>query len=170
MSGHDDSRAEGGRVIRGRHVLLGLIAMFGIVIAVNLVFVFYALDTFTGVTTANPYQEGLAYNKVLAARDAQRDLGWQGAVEADNLGGGRDRIILTLSDGAGRPLTGLSLDGSLRRPVHEGSDQALVWEEAAPGRYSAEVSLPERGNWDLVVSADDGKNPPFAMKARLWLK
>ena len=49
-------------------------------------------------------------------------------------------------------------------------DQALTWTEAGAGRYEAAVSLPARGNWDLVAAADDGRNQPFELKARLWFK
>ena len=159
-----------GPVIRGRHVLFGMIGLFGVVIAVNLVFVYFALETFTGVTTENPYQEGLAYNEVLAARDAQRDLGWQGQVSYGRSDSAPWRIAVTLRDRDGRPLPGLSLDGSLRRPTHAGLDQPLSWRETAPGSYTAEVALPELGNWDLLVSASEGGSPPFEMKARLWFK
>jgi len=159
-----------GFVIRGKHVFLGVLAMFGVVIAVNLVFVYFALDTFTGVSRENPYQDGLAYNEVLAARDAQRGLGWQGDVSFGSAGAGEERITVTLSDATGAPLSGLALDGVLRRPTHEGMDQALAWQELSPGSYSAAVVLPRRGNWDLEVVADDGRNPPFEMKTRLWFK
>lgn len=161
---------ENSRVIRGRHVLLAMLAMFGTVIAVNALFVYLAIGTFTGVTTANPFQEGLAYNEVLAARDAQRDVGWQGEVALTRLDAGTDRITLRVSDAGGRPVTGLGLSSALRRPTHAGMDQALAWHEAGPGRYEADVTLPARGNWDLVIAADDGRNQPFAMKARLWFK
>jgi len=157
-------------VIRGKHVLIGMIGAFGLVIAVNLVFVYFAIDTFTGVTTENPYQEGLAYNEVLAARDAQRDLGWQGEVSYLRSGGNPQQIAVTLKDRDGQPLSGLILDGSLRRPTHEGVDQPLSWRETAPGSYTAEVTLPELGNWDLLVTAHDGSMAPFEMKARLWFK
>ena len=159
-------------VIRGKHVLYAMVAMFGLVIAVNLVFVYLAIDTFTGVTTENPYKEGLAYNQVLAARDAQRDLGWQGNVTYERTGvdDGPRQIAVSVSDRDGRPLRGLSLDGSLHRPTHAGVDQPLIWRETAPGRYTAEAALPEPGNWDLLVSARDGDSPPFEMKARLWFK
>lgn len=157
-------------VIRGKHVLLAMLAMFGTVIAVNVVFVYLAIGTFAGVTTANPFKEGLAYNEVLAARDAQRGLGWQGKVALTRLDAAADRITLRFSDAEGQPLTGLSLSAALRRPTHAGMDQALAWHEADPGRYEADVTLPARGNWDLVVAADDGHNRPFELKTRLWFK
>lgn len=156
--------------IRGKHVLLAMLGMFGTVIAVNAVFVTLAIGTFTGVTTTNPFQEGLAYNEVLAARDAQRDLGWQGDVSFGIAEDGRDRVAVVLADADGRPLAGLQLAGSLRRPTHAGIDQVIDWREAAPGRYEAEIALPERGNWDLLVSAGNGHGSPFEMKARLWFK
>jgi nitrogen fixation protein FixH len=158
------------RVIRGKHVLLAMLAMFGTVIAVNAVFVYLAIGTFTGVTTVNPFQEGLAYNEVLAARDAQRDLGWQSEVALTRLDAGADRITLQISDAEGQPVDGLGLSGGLRRPTHAGMDQALAWREVSPGSYEAEVALPARGNWDLALAAGDGRNPPFEMKARLWFK
>lgn len=157
-------------VIRGKHVLFGMLGLFGVVIAVNLVFVCLAVGTFTGMTTESPYQEGLAYNDVLAARDAQRDLGWQGAVSYGGRGEGLGRIVVTLSDRDGRPLGGLGLEGSLRRPTHAGMDQPLIWRESLPGTYEAEVALPAPGNWDLAVSANAGGGRPFEMKARLWFK
>jgi nitrogen fixation protein FixH len=161
---------DSGPVIRGRHVLFAMLGLFGIVIAVNLVFVYLALDTFTGVSRENPYQEGLAYNQVLAARDAQRDLGWQGRIALAAAASGEDRIILTLTDKSGAPLRGMTLGGTLRRPTHEGMDRALSWREDSAGRYVAVTALPARGNWDLEVAADDGHNPPFEMKARLWFE
>lgn len=157
----------GGPEVTGRHVLLAMLGLFGLVIAVNAVFVYLALDSFTGVTTAKPYQEGLAYNQVLDARAAQRNLGWQGTVTVGPSEAG-ERITVTLKDNADRPLIGLQLSGMLKRPIHDGIDQPLAWQEAAPGAYQAAVILPERGNWDLVVTASDGSGRPFEMKARLW--
>jgi len=161
---------DSGFVLRGKHVLFGVIAMFGVIIAVNMVFAYLAIETFTGLTDENPYQDGLAYNQVLADRAALRDLGWQGDVTFTKLNSSDDSITVTLTDGAGAPLSGLTLAGQLRRPTHVGMDQTLSWREDAPGAYSAVVTLPRRGNWDLEVTADDGRNPPFEMKTRLWFK
>lgn len=163
------SPQDGGFVIRGRHVLMAVLAMFGIVIAVNLAFVFFALDTWTGLSTPNAYQKGLTYNQVLAARDAQRDLGWQGSLELGQRDTA-DSLTLTLTDRDGAPLDGLEVGGLLRRPTHEGLDQTLAWQGHGAGRYTVLVELPQRGNWDLEVTADDGRHPPFEMKARLWFK
>ncbi len=157
-------------VIRGKHVLFAMLGLFGLVIAVNLVFVYFALNTFTGVTRENPYQDGLAYNQVLEARHAQRELGWQGEVTLRTDAGGGEQVVLKLSDRTGGALSELDVSGKLRRPTHSGMDQSLTWRSDAPGTYVAEVSLPARGNWDLEVAADDGRSAHFEMKARLWFK
>lgn len=159
-----------GFVIRGKHVLFGVMAMFGVIIAVNLVFAYLAIETFTGLTDENPYQDGLAYNEVLADRAAQRDIGWHGDITLGRAGPGEDSITVVLTDAKGSPLSGLTLAGQLRRPTHGGMDQTLTWQEGAPGSYSARVALPRRGNWDLQVTADDGRNTPFEMKTRLWFR
>ena len=52
--------------IRGRHVLIGFIVFFGLIFLVNGVFLYYALTTFGGGETSNPYRKGLHYNETLA--------------------------------------------------------------------------------------------------------
>ncbi len=161
-------------VIRGKHVLLAMLAFFGAIILVNLVFVYFALDTWTGITTDNAYQEGLEYNQTLAERDAQRALGWKAAVSVISADGGEESLSVTLTDRDGRPLRGLLVSGSLRRPTHEGHDQPVVLAEETDGRYTSPLSLPLRGNWDLSLTAAVPdrlpEDPVFEMKKRLWLK
>jgi len=161
-------------VIRGKHVLMMMLAFFGTVILVNLVFVYFALDTWTGITTENAYTEGLQYNETIAARDAQRDLGWQAEVSLTVPADGSEQLAVTLRDRDGRPLSGLSVSGTLRRPTHEGYDQEVHLIEEAEGRYTAPLSVPLRGNWDLALSASPAAahpdDPVFEMKTRLWLK
>lgn len=161
-------------VIRGKHVLLAMLAFFGTIIAVNLVFVYFALDTWTGISTENAYQKGLNYNQTIAARDAQRELGWQAEVSLTTLDDGREELTVVLRDRAGALLTNLAVNGTVKRPTHEGFDQQLALAEEASGRYSARLSLPLRGNWDLTLSAKSTRAAPedqaFEMKTRLWLK
>lgn len=161
---------EEGPVLRGKHVLIGLIGMFGVVIAVNVAFAYFAIDTFTGLTDQHPYLHGLAYNKVLEARHEISELGWHSELTIGKSKDGADSLTLTVEDKSGTPLHGLSLTGSLRRPTHAGMDQTLTWQEGKPGTYSAVATLPKRGNWELVATAEDHRHPPFVMKARLWFK
>ena len=60
--------------ITGRMVFFGLVAFFGLIAAVNGVFMFYALDTFPGLTTEDSYKKGIVYNRTLDDAEARRRL------------------------------------------------------------------------------------------------
>src|ERR1700690_1116795 len=51
------------RILTGRHVLLWLVAFFGIVFAVNGGLVQAAISTFGGVETASSYKAGLQFEQ-----------------------------------------------------------------------------------------------------------
>lgn len=59
--------------IDGRHVLLGLVAFFGVMFVVNAIFVYFAVATFSGGDTSNPYQKGLHYDQMLEADECGLD-------------------------------------------------------------------------------------------------
>lgn len=158
------------RVITGRHVLIAVLAFFAVVIAANGAFVFLALNTFTGVSTEDAYQRGLAYNETLRAAADQRALGWRAAVEGTVPAEGRARVAVTLSDRAGRPLEHLAVTGVLRRPTQDGFDRALELARVGPGRYAVEVALPLAGQWHLALEAVSREGQHFRIEERLWLK
>ena len=58
--------------IQGWHVLVGMIVFFGIIFAVNGVFLVSALNTHTGIVSQQPYRKGLDYNARIAA-DARQE-------------------------------------------------------------------------------------------------
>ena len=60
--------------IEGRHVLMGLIAFFGVMLLANGIFVYFAVATFSGGDTSNAYRKGLNYNDTLAAAELQTRL------------------------------------------------------------------------------------------------
>jgi len=156
--------------ITGRHVLFGLLAFFGLVFAANGAFVYLALDTFSGLSTEDPYQRGLAYNDTLRAAEAQHALGWKVAVSAAALDGGRQRIVADFADRRGAPLDDLTVAGTLRRPAQEGYDQQMALARSAPGRYTADATPPLAGQWDLVLHARSSAGQSYTLEERLWLK
>ncbi len=152
------------RRFTGRHLLYWLLGFFGVMLVANIIFIWLALDTFTGVTNKNAYQDGLAYNERLAAAEAQKALGWQGQVTQ-----GDRTLVLTLKDGKGAAVRGLQLEALLMRPTHDNADQRRVMVEQAPGRYLAPLELPAGGNWDLVISGTAADGTPFETRKRLWI-
>ncbi len=125
------------------------VAFFAVVFAVNAVFVTTALRTMPGVVTEHAYEQGLAYNKTLAAEKKQEKLGWHGKA---TLEGGV--LAFTLSDKAGKPISGASVRAEITRPVAAGHDQKAVLQEATGGLYQAKIELPLRGLWNVRIFSE----------------
>jgi len=158
------------RVITGRHVLIGVLAFFAVVFAANGAFVYLALDTWSGLSTKNPYQRGVTYNETLAAAAAQKALGWHARLGFTDLGAGRGRIEITFTDKRGAPLDYLEVGGTIRRPTREGLDRDVSLAHTGPGRYGVELNFPKSGQWDLRLVARGRDDRRFEIEDRIWLK
>lgn len=155
--------------IKGWHVLAGLIAFFGVVFAVNGVFLYQALSTHTGVIANEPYRKGLAYNERIADEARQQALGWR---EELTLAPSGDRVSLKLSDSADRPVGGLSISGLLGRPSTTEHDVALELAEQPAGTYTAAIPALAAGTWMVSLEASElaasGERVVWRTRARLW--
>ncbi len=115
--------------------------------------VFVAVKGFPGTVTDHAYEKGLAYNHALDAAARQDALGWRGALDAAPQDNGRLRIGFDLKDRAGKPISGANAALWLTRPLEPGRDRAMPLKEEAAGRYAALAEIPERGQWDVRISA-----------------
>jgi nitrogen fixation protein FixH len=129
------------------------VAFFVVVAAVNAVMITYAETTFTGVTSDHPYEEGIAYNKALAAARTQEKLGWQAAIDFAAPARENLKLAVTLRDRDGAPIEGAQVSARFVRPTSAGFDSALRLNETKPGVYEAAPRLALPGQWDLVVTA-----------------
>jgi len=149
--------------LTGRNVLTIFGAGFGAVLSVNLVMVWFALDTWPGLVSTTAYQDGLNFNRVLQSGERQDKLGWKILVEAP------DGVVeLTVTQADGTPVKGLSLVGTAYRPAVEGNDSPLGLREVAPGRYRASDVLPLDGNWTIFVDAMLG-DEPYHIERRVFV-
>jgi nitrogen fixation protein FixH len=135
--------------IEGRHVLLGLIAFFGVMFLANGIFVYFAVATFSGGDTSKPYQKGLHYNQMIAADARQAERGWQTDVAYDDKTG---RLTLSFVDKATAPIAGLHIAAELSRPATDKEDRRVVFREVSQGIYDATVDLPP-GLWVLSIAS-----------------
>lgn len=138
----------GKKELTGRGVLMITVGAFAIIIGVNLVMAFFAINTFPGLEVQNSYVASQGFNQRLSS---QRALGW--TTEAD-LTGGRLRLQVTADDGA--PVEVSSLDVTLGRPTTEREDIHPDM-HYTQGAYVADVDV-DYGNWNLhiVATAADG--------------
>lgn len=165
------TRTERG-TIQGWHVLAGMIAFFGVIFAVNGVFLVSALNTHTGIVSQQPYRKGLDYNQRIAADARQQQRGWVDQVALDRAQG---VARLVLADKDGQPVTGLAVRGFLGRPSTQQHDTRLTFEETAtPGTYTARVGQRAPGNWLLQLEAREAgaqeNDVAYRLRKRLWLK
>ena len=162
----DTDYADNGFRLTGRHILFAMLAFFGLVIAVNIVFVNLALGTFTGLTDQDSYRTGVSWNRQLERAEEMRALGWSVTVVADvsrvfeKAGDNRRAVSLTVSidDSHGNRLDRVGLQGVARHPIAQASDQPVSFVAGPGGTYAADVVLEGPGNWTLrlVTSAPDG--------------
>jgi nitrogen fixation protein FixH len=144
---------------RDRWIPWAFVGFFATFITVDAVMVVLAVDSFSGVSTQNAYQEGLAYNETLAQAEREKALGWTADLAFLPSGPRQGRLSLTLLDRAGLPLSLASVTAELVRPTQEGFD--FVVPLASDGeKFAAELDLPLSGQWEvrLVARQSDGSS------------
>ncbi len=145
----------------GWHMLWAVTAFFGVIIAVDTLFTVLALRTFPGQVSVTPYEDGLLYNQRIAQQQAQAELGWRAAAEAQP-----GVVVLTMQDAAGRPVRGLTITGKLQRPATEAGSRTPRFVEVTPGRYEGTTGSID-GAWDLTAEAVDARGRRFIAERRL---
>jgi nitrogen fixation protein FixH len=154
--------------IAGRHVLMGLIAFFGVMLIANAIFVYFAVATFSGGDTSDPYRKGLHYNDTLAEAERQAERGWQTEVDYDDKTG---RLRLTFLDKAAEPVTGLKLGATLSRSATDREDRSVKLTELSRGVYAGTIQLAP-GLWVISVDSDSSDEPEgnvYRLKRRLFV-
>lgn len=133
------------------------VAGFGVVIAVNGTMAYIAVDTWTGLETAQPFQKAQAFNGELAQKSAQAALDWTVKVDfvkQPTTQNARAGILhFTVLDAHDQGIGGLTIEAQAVRPTHEGYDQVITFEERGLGEYVAPADLPLPGQWELRITA-----------------
>lgn len=140
--------------LKGWHVLLMMLAFFGVMFAVNGVFLYSAITSFPGEDVEKSYLQGLDYNSTLEARRKQAELGWTiraGIPETD-----ASMLIVEIETAEGAPLSLLDVEATLRRSATADEDLLLSLEPSSTDRGRYEASLPGKlapGLWDILIEA-----------------
>ncbi len=153
---------KGGFVITGRKMLAAMIGFFGVIIAVNSVFLYFAIDSWPGLTTDRAYVEGLEYNRVLEAAAEQTSRGWTTDLRYD----AEDSYLRVAFRGPqGGPLHGLEPLARVDRPLGDTEPVIARLHEVAPGRYEAALPVLVAGRWSVSVAVDER----YRMVYELWV-
>jgi len=156
------------RELTGTHVLLMLVAFFGVIILINVIFINAAVTSFRGEDVKGSYRQGLEYNETLETRKSQGQLGWSASYNLVKSETEQSRLIIAVKDGQGEPVSDLNVTGKLRHPTDTKLDLEIEFVETKSGQYDVTMFVPE-GRWQLRATASDGQND-FSFQHSLWVK
>ncbi len=130
------------------------VGLFGIVLIANGTMITVAISSFTGMETVSAYKKGLSYNERLDAAAAQQALGWKASLDAEAVDSGQVIITFDLKDKSGSPVPAADVWAKIDRPLQDGLDRTVTFEEIKSGRYTVTVDLPLKGQWEVALSAE----------------
>lgn len=131
----------------GRSVFFMFLAFFGLIILVNSVFIYNALDTHPGVITQNPYEKGLKYNEMLEKARSQPQI--QSEINYQN-----GILSWTLRDESATYIENAHITVKLIRPIKDGDDIETVMDYKGDGLYEVALDLPFEGKWNAHLKAE----------------
>lgn len=123
-----------------RNVFLIFVIFFGVVVLVNSVFIYYALNSHTGVIVEKPYEKGLAYNETLSKAKSQPQV-------LDAMSYEEGYLMWTLLDAQQRYIEDAVAKVRIVRPVQDGYDFDVELIYSEKGQYKAKLDLPLKGQW-----------------------
>ncbi|MDX5357532.1 MAG: FixH family protein [Rhodobacterales bacterium] len=149
------------REITGRHVLIGTVSAFSVIIAVNVFMAYSAISTFPGVEAKNTYYASQNFNAQLKAQQA---LGWE--VAQDYADG---QLVLKITDEkTGAPGEVADLQVLIGRATEASDDRLPVFVREA-GAFVAPVDLAP-GKWILRIEALAKDGTTFRQQRQLYVK
>jgi len=151
--------------LNGRHIVVTLLVFFGVIFAVNGLFLYKSISSFPGEDIKQSYRQGLAYNETLESRAAQRASGWKAGLDING-----EIIKLSIKDTGGVPVRGLSVTGQLKHPTQTELDTPLTFLAQSDGSYWANLDSNVKGKRILNTKAATTDGFVFETKNELWLK
>ncbi|TIQ38516.1 MAG: cytochrome oxidase [Mesorhizobium sp.] len=157
------------REFTGRHMLISILAFFGVVIGVNVTMATLAQKSWTGLVVENTYVASQQFNEEAKKGRAQAALGWTGKL---TIASGEVRYGLVDSRGKPVPLHGVRM--LFRHPAYEAEDETLTLAATsgvspANTREFAARHAPKDGVWIVEIDADAGLTSPFRDVRRIMI-
>jgi nitrogen fixation protein FixH len=148
--------------IRGVHVAMMMVAFFGVIIALDALFITFAIQSHPGEKVKNSYVLGLEYNKELAKQAEQRTLGWTleaGLVDDDA------SLLVRLTDAAGEPLEGMGVTVRMHVAGVRNDLAPVSLAERAPGEYAVAAMVQGPAKIDAVIAVSRRRDGPAIFEA-----
>lgn len=148
------------REITGKHVLIGTVSAFSVIIGVNIFMAVSAVRTFPGLEVKNSYVASQTFD---VEKQAQLSLGWQVSAKQEG-----DLFRLQIRDANGAPVQVSDLSGTLGRPTSVTDDQTPVFTFDGTD-YVADTGALPAGNWNFRMSATAEDGTPFKQRVVFYV-
>jgi len=141
--------------------VLGWIAGILLVLGVNIAFIVTAMITDPGLVDKDYYERGRDQEQhFIQQQETRTRLGWQMKLESISppVAGQPVRYTFNIVDTSGIAIDGDRAVLHAYRPSDVNADFSTPMQEIAPGVYSAELTFPLKGIWDMtavLVKGDD---------------
>lgn len=136
--------------LTGWQVFMMFLAFFGVMLAVNGVFLFHAITSFPGEDIKKSYLQGLNYNQTLEERSVQSALDWRAEAGIDD-----GQLVFRLTDAAGEAISQRLILAELRRPSSKDGDKVLTLHPTGAGMYTCSVEGLLPGRWRVRLQVLD---------------
>ncbi|MBV2142472.1 FixH family protein [Falsochrobactrum sp. TDYN1] len=148
----------------GWHMLGIMLAFFGVIIAVNLVMAYKAVNSWSGLVVPNTYVASQEFNEKAQTGKQQAALQWQAKPAYEN-----GIFTYRLNDRDGNAIVATGGTVEFKRPVGDVNDTVVQLDTGADGFLSAPVELGE-GSWIMEVNADAGLDDPYRHILRILIR
>lgn len=148
----------------GRHMLLIMVAFFGVVISVNALMAVLAVKSWTGLVVPNSYVASQGFDKETARRMQALNAGAKAEVVQEGA-----YVSVTFKGRSGEALEADQLVLTVGHPVDPDLDRKLTLKAAGDGLYKTDEALPA-GTWVGEVSATLKGYGDWVQPVRLLVK
>ncbi|MBT1159085.1 FixH family protein [Aminobacter anthyllidis] len=156
-----NSRSIQTRPFTGWHMLVIMVAFFGVIISVNLLMATLANTSWTGLVVQNTYVASQQFNERIAESRAQAALGWKSILTIAN-----GEVRYSLADATGSTIAVDGVTASFRRPAYEAEDWQVALKRNADGAFS--IVTPVRdGIWIVSTEAKVAAGEPYREARRI---
>lgn len=125
---------------------------FTVTLAINATLIAFAAGSFSGLVVEHPYRKGAEYAHAQAMLQDQRQLNWYYRLRSESRADGSLDISIAWQDGAAA-LIDLQVTAEFIRPVENAPPMTVMLQHRGAGVYTASVSLPAMGLWDVRIMA-----------------
>lgn len=137
--------------------VIGWVSLVAVVLGVNLVMIYLAIDSNPGLVVDDYYERGQDYERTMVSRLA-REPGWTMRADIPKGLAANERTVVrfVVVDKAGQPVTPDAVTFYAYRPSDSAADFSLPMELEDTGRYAATLEFPLFGVWDTMIAARNG--------------